>query len=527
MNWDYLIVGAGSAGCALAYELVRSGRKVLLVEAGGRDRSLFIKVAAAQPQACARHDWGYWSQPDPSRNGATENWVRGRVLGGSSSINGTMYTRGTPADFDRWNVPGWSGQDVLPIFREFENSDQSGALRGHSGPLHIRTVRHPHAITRAFVESARAAGHPFNEDYNGERQEGVSYAQLSQRRGWRCSAADAFLKPLRGKKNLELVLDATVEKIEFDAGRAVGVRFVQRGKRRRETAHHIILCAGVINTPQLLMLSGIGDPAELERHDIAVVLELRGVGRQLKEQPMLRLAYRTKTPSYNLTEGPLQKLGIAAKFLARGEGPISNLFEAAAFLKSSAAEPVPDLQVIFMPMEYLKLPGGGYGLAPYPSVSVLILGSFPRSRGRVRLAIDNASDPPRIECRLLEEQADVDTLVRGIGEIRRIMSTPPIANLVSEETSPGARIAEPSALQEHVRDHAGISLHPIGTCRMGTDADSVVGPDLRVHGTENLWIADASIIPEHMSANMNAVCILIGLKLGKQLTAAPVQRGIK
>lgn len=519
MSWDYIIVGAGSAGCALAYELVRAGRAVLVIEAGGADRSPFIKVAAGQVRACADHDWGYQSQPDPSRNGATENWIRGRVLGGSSSINGTMFVRGTAADFDRWAVPGWSAREVMPIFREYEQSDQSGPLRGHAGPLHVRTVKRPHVITKAFIQSACALGYPFNSDYNAESQDGVGYAQLSQRRGFRCSAADAFLKPLLGRKNLELLLNATVEKIEIANGRAVAVSFLHEGKKCRQTARDIILCAGAINSPKLLMLSGIGDAQELKRHNISLVHALPGVGRNLKDHPLVRTSYRSRIPTNNLTGGLLQKLGIVANFLTTGEGPISNLFEGAAFLKSSAAKSAPDLQVVFVTFGLAVGRGGDLKLAPYPSVMVYLMGSYPVSSGRITLVSDNPNDPPRIECRLLQEQADVDTLVQGIQKIREIMRAEPIAGLIEEETTPGANVESQSAMREFVRNHTGISFHPIGTCRMGTGENAVVGPDLRVHGTENLWIADASVIPDAISANMNAACMMIGMKLGKQLIA--------
>lgn len=526
MSWDYIIIGAGSAGCALAHELVQSGRSVLVIEAGGWDRSLYIKVAAAQPRACADHDWGYWSQPDPSRNGASENWIRGRVLGGSSSINGTMFVRGTAADFDSWNIPGWSAKEVMPLFREYERSDQPGPLRGRWGPLHVRTVKRPHAITKAFVQSACAAGYPFNPDYNGESQEGVSYAQLSQRRGFRCSAADAFLKPMLGRKNLKLLLNALVEKIEVTNGRAVAVSLLHGGENRREIARDIILCAGAINSPKLLMLSGIGDPEELGHHNIAPVRALPGVGIHLKEHPLVVTQYRTKIPTYNLTEGVMQKLRIATKFLVSGEGPISNLFEGAAFVKSSTAVPVADVQIVFLPFGYVKGPDGRFTLAPYPSVTVLLLGSYPRSSGRISLKSKNPEDPPRIHCRLLQEQADVDMLVQGIHTIRRIMKAEPIASLIEEEIAPGANIEGPAALEEFLRKNTAISFHPIGTCRMGVDSEAVVGPDLRVRGIENLWVADASIVPDPISANMNAACIMIGMKLGKQLVARRQDAGL-
>jgi choline dehydrogenase len=527
MIWDYIVIGAGSAGCALAYELAKSGKesRVLILEAGGADRSPLIKVPAGQIRAVARYDWGYHSLPDSSRNGAAEGWLRGRVVGGSSSINGTVFVRGAAQDFDRWearlsdgNGQGWSADDILPIFRELETSDRIGPLRGQSGPLHVRTVLRPHKLTHAFVSSATASGHRFNEDYNGTNQEGVGYAQLSQRKGLRCSAADAFLKPIMGAKNIKLVLKATVEKIELDSGRATGVMFSSSGKKCREVGRDIILCAGAIASPILMMLSGIGDPEELERHKIRVAIDLPGVGRNLKEHPLLRLTYRTVIPSYNLTEGLVQKLRIGIRFLIDREGPISNLFEGVAFVKSRLSEANPDIQLHFTPVGYLTRPDGMIELAPFPSVTVVLNKSHPESSGRIRLKSANPSDNPLIECSLLGEEADVETLVRGIVTVRRIMSAEPIAGLVQEEIAPGKDVESIAELTNYVRGHTGIAFHPVGTCRMGVDGKAVVSPDCLVRGTANLWVADASIMPDLISGNTNAACMMIGAKLGKQLS---------
>ncbi len=517
--WDYVVIGAGSAGCALTEQLVRAGKSVLLLEAGGRDRSPYIKVPAGQLRAIACHDWGYLAEADLTRNGIVESWARGRVLGGSSSVNGTIYTRGVPSDYDGWGLPGWSWEEVLPIFQEFEGSDQPGPLRGQSGSLSIRTVRHPHAVTRAFVRAAQSLNLPFNADYNGRSQEGVGFAQLSQRRGFRCSAADAFLRAVSRHRNLSVLLNALVTRIEFANRRAVAVHFEEDGKSGRAAARGVVLCAGAINSPQVLMLSGIGDAQELRRKQIELVLDRPAVGRNLQDQSLISPLYRTTVPTYNLTEGLWQKMGYAAKFLLYGEGPLSNLFEAAAFLRSSASLRLPDLQVIFSAIGYRKNGDGRYVIEDVPSVMVHVMLSYPESRGRISLRSSNPSDPPSIECPLLEASADAKKLIAGFRMVRRIMEAAPMAPLILAEALPGKDAESDATLEDYVRRHAGIAFHPIGTCRMGLGPDAVVGLDLRVQGIENLWIADASVIPKHPSANTNAVCIMVGRKLGRELAA--------
>jgi choline dehydrogenase len=527
VTWDYIIVGSGSAGCAAAFAIAKDApaKSILVIEAGPSDSSLSIKLPAGQLRAIATHDWGYQSEPDPSRSGKVEHWSRGRVLGGSSSINGTMYVRGASADYDRWNTSlagwngaNWSAAEVQAIFREIESSDQPGSIRGHSGPLSVRTVRYPHALSQAFVRSAQACGYPANADYNGTSQEGVAYAQLSQHRGLRCSAADAFLKPLLKRSNVELFLNAHVHRVEMDSGRAQAVWFMHEGGLKRESAKDIILCAGAINTPKLLMLSGIGDCDELQRHGISVNIPLPGVGMNLRDHPLITFTFRTRIPSFNMTEGAVQKLKYAFEYIRRREGPIANIFEAAAFVRSRPSESLPDLQLHFLPVGYSTGPGGAVRLEPYPSVTVLLNKSRPRSSGRIRLKSADAAVPPSIECRILDDADDVTTLIDGVRRVREIMSAKPISDLIESEVYPGPAANTEEAIACCIRQNAGIAYHPVGTCKMGLGDDAVVTPDLRVRNTENLWIADASIMPDLISGNTNAACMMIGAKLGKELS---------
>jgi len=499
---------------------VDAGHTVLLLEAGGSDHSPFIKLPAAVWRLRPQHDWGYRAQPDPSRNGVVDDWHRGRVLGGTSSINGMIYVRGSAPDFDRWaslcgGVGGWSANEVLQVFRELEHSDQVGPMRGRHGLLHVRTVKRPHPVTEAFVESAHVSGHLFNADYNGATQEGTGYLQYTQFRGLRWSAADAFVKPIRRRRNFGLRLGALVERVELSNGRATAVIFRHKGTICREAGREITLCAGAINTPKLLMLSGIGDPAELDQHKISVITELPAVGRNLKEHPCIGMSFRTKVPTYNLTQGFIQRLGIVAKYLLHREGPIANAYEATVFLRLTRPVGAPELQVYFAPIGWARKDGVSR-LTSFPAVKLFIARSHTESSGRIKLASADPAEPPTIESHVLEKDADLEMLVRGIQAVRAMMGARPVAELLEAEIEPGRSVATAHALRDYIRRDSSLCCHALGTCRMGLGTDSVVGPDLRVHGTENLWIADASIMPDAISANLNAVCMMIGAKLGKQ-----------
>jgi len=529
--WDDIVVGAGSAGCVVAARLSENtSRRVLVLEAGPRDVWLMKPFGLSYYLDFSRFEWGYWSQSDSTRNMRTDHWRRGRVVGGSGSINGMNYVRGARADYDRWaamgNV-GWSADDVMPLFREMErcepgyHSPPDYSIRGDSGPLPIREVRHCHPLTEAFLEAAQAAGIPRTHDFNGAQQEGVGYGQFNQRRGMRVSSADAWLKPALQRENLKLIADALVHKLLVKEGRVTGVTYERDGVVHEARAGRVILCGGAINTPQLLMLSGIGDAEELQALGIDVVLHQPGVGRNLMEHPLIRPSWRVKQPSYSPTSNWLRMAGFGAKFLLTGQGPLATITEAMGFLRTSPDEPVPDVHMLFSvagavnddELKFYK----SLKVLPYPSFSMVLDKSYPLSRGTVRLASADPKAAPLIDPNLLADSGDVETLVKAIGILRRIVSKSPLADMVMEEVEPGPHVTSEAALVEYVKARAGLAYHASGTCRMGVDEKAVVTPDLKVRGLENLWIADASVMPDLISGNINAACMMIGEKLGRQL----------
>lgn len=530
MKWDYIIIGAGSAGCVLANRLSKdSNNSVLVLEAGNGDSSLFLKIPTGigyyhnRKEGFGSLDWGYRSEPDPSRNDRTDAWLRGRVIGGSSSINGQMYVRGSSADYDRWAAlgnKGWSAHDIMPLFEALETSDKKSPGRGQKGPLHIRTISNPHPVTKAFVEAAQNAGFSYNPDYNHDSQEGVSYAELTQKGRLRWSSSDAFLKPALGRKNLKVITGAHMQKLLITDRKVTGVRYKKGNKLKQVEAHRVILCAGAISTPQLLMLSGIGDVKELSQLGIKPVIDRPSVGTNLQEHPLLAFTYRLRVPTFNPTEGIRQSLSFVAQYLLKGKGPIATFFEAAAFLKTQPELTDPDIQLHFLPSG-VKRPWEGPEvplLMPYPAVTIFMNKSYPLSRGRIRLASSDPQNGPLIQCKLLENEEDMETMKRGTALVRSIMNSPPMANLIEEETCPAIDYTDPQAMEDFIRNNTELAYHPIGTCRMGVDDDAVVTPDLRVKGIDNLWIADASIMPDLISGNTNGVCIMIGEKLSRLLT---------
>lgn len=533
-QWNYIVIGAGSAGSIVAARLSEDpSNRVLVLEAGPPDTLLLKAFGLGYYLNLSRFEWNYHSQPDPSRNMRTDHWRRGRVVGGTGSINGMNYVRGTRADYDRWAAmgnPGWSADDVMPIFNDLERCEPGyrttpdRRYRGFSGPISVREARHCHPLTEAYLQSTQAIGFPWAHDYNGIEQEGVGYAQFNQRRGFRRTSADGFLKPALNRKNLTLVTGALVRRLVICEHKVTGVQYELNGKIREARGAKVVLCGGAINTPQLLMLSGIGDANALQPQGIEVVSNRPEVGKNLMEHPILRTALRVKIPSFNPTGGLVQKMSFLAKFLLQGQGPIASVVETQGFLRSSPHATHPDVQVLFSPFGAVFSNESSFyksvEILDYPSVSIHFVKSYPKSRGQIRLASADPSAAPLIEPNLLGNDEDVGTLVNCVDLFRRIVTAPPLSNLVSEIIEPGPNLKDREQIVHYVRNRAGLAYHPAGTCRMGSDDDAVVTPDLRVRGIENLWIADASVMPHQISGNIYAACMMIGEKLGRQLVGS-------
>ncbi len=514
-SYDYVIVGAGSAGCAVAGRLSEDpSTRVLLLEAGGKDRSPNIKIPAAfQKQFKSKLDWDYASGPEPHLGGRTLYVPRGRGLGGSSSMNAMMYVRGRPLDYDDWSeagCEGWSYDEVLPLFKRAEANERGASeVHGGSGPLNVSDLRSPRPLTRRFLDAARAEGIPFNPDLNAPEQDGVSMSQVTMKNGRRWSAADAYLRPARRRTNLEVATGTQVCGLEIDGTRVAGARW--RDRRGREAVsragREVVLSAGAIGSPQILMLSGIGPAKHLEEVGIKPRADVAGVGENLQDHPYVISCFESIVAE-DLADA--EKPKALAEYVLRRSGPLtSNVAEAMAFVRTRPGLAAADLQVLFGPAYYHD---NGFDTIDGHAFSLAACLLKPKSRGRLRLRSADPGAKPVIVGNHLAEPEDVATLVAGIRLTHAIAAAEPLASVRGRTLVPSTPIETEEEIEAFAREEAELLYHPVGTCRMGADEGAVVDPKLRVNGIEGLRVADASIMPVITGGNTNAPAIMIGEK---------------
>ena len=517
---DYLIVGGGSAGCILAARLSEDpARRVVLLEAGPEDRDPWIHIPAGYARLfkSRRYDWGYATEAEPGLAGRAIPWPRGRVLGGSGSINGMAYLRGSPHDYDRWaqaGARGWSYADVLPAFRRIEHwAGALGDTRATGGPV-IVTEPRLSAGGRAFVEACVAAGFPRHVDVNDGPIEGVGPIQLNISRGLRVSTARAYLRPARGRPNLDVQTGVRVSRVLIEDGRAVGVAARRAdGTAFELRARETVLSAGAIATPQLLMLSGVGDGPALQAMGIGVQVHAPGVGQNLQDHLIARAVFRTR-PAGTLNEimaNPLRMAGMALDYAVRRSGPMAvGAGEATLFARATPGAEEAELQLMFI--NFSLAPGRGYTLAKHPGMMINFGQCRPDSRGSLRLRSPDPDDRPVIEANYLSALGDQHLMVEAARLARRLARTVPLRDFIIEELSSDPAIEDDAALLDALRATATTVYHPCGTCRMGSDASAVVDPMLRVRGVQGLRIADASVMPLVPSSNIQPAVMMIAEK---------------
>ncbi|MGR3376972.1 choline dehydrogenase [Salipiger abyssi] len=524
---EYVIVGAGSAGCALAYRLAEAGRSVIVVEFGGSDAGPFIQMpgALSYPMNMPRYDWGFVSEPEPHLGGRVLAVPRGKVLGGSSSINGMVYVRGHACDYDHWReagASGWGYADVLPYFKRMEHWHDGGhggdpGWRGRSGPLHVTRGGRRNPLVRAFVEAGRQAGYPVTGDYNGAQQEGFGAFDMTVWRGRRWSAANAYLRP--AQRLGARVLRGLATRVVIEEGRATGVEIATpRGARLIRATREVILAASSINTPKLLMLSGVGPGAQLAGHGLPVLVDRAGVGQNLQDHMEIYLQMAARLPvSLYRHWNPLGKALVGAQWLLTRRGPgASNQFESAGFIRSRAGVTYPDIQFHFLP---LAVRYDGRAAAEGHGFQAHVGPMRSPSRGSVTLRSSDPAAPPRIRFNYMSHAQDWQDFRACIRLTREIFAQEAFAPFAGHEIQPGAGVQSEDEMDDFLRAHVESAYHPCGTCRMGRaeDPGAVVDPEARVIGVDRLRVADSSVFPRIPNGNLNAPSIMVGEKVADHL----------
>ncbi|MFQ6021864.1 MAG: GMC family oxidoreductase [Acidiferrobacterales bacterium] len=531
--FDYIVVGAGSAGCVLANRLSAGGKySVLLLEAGPKDDYLWIHIPIgyAKTMFSSKYNWCFYTEPDPGMNNRKVYWPRGKVLGGSSAINGLIYVRGQPQDYDHWERlgnQGWGWKDVLPYFIKSERNQRgANAYHGATGELGVSNVGEPNELAEAFIAAAEQTGFPRNDDFNGQVQEGAGYYQLTTWRGWRSSTAVGYLRPARTWPNLRVEIEAFATRVLFEGKRAKGLAYSQNGRAHEAHAHReIILCAGAIQSPQLLQLSGVGDAGFLRRHGIEVLHHLPGVGQNLQDHLQVRVIHRcAKAITTNDDmKSVARKLKMGMKYLLFRSGPLSiGINQAGAFVRTRDEVSRPDIQFHFAALS-ADMPGAP--LHTFSGFTSSVCQLRPESRGSVLIKSRDPFEAPAMQPNYLSAEIDRKTIVAGLKVARKIAAAPALKAYIIDEYMPGKDIQLDDELLDFARNTGVTIFHPSGTCKMGSDRAAVVDDRLRVHGIDGLRVVDCSIIPTLMSGNTHAPVVMIAEKAADMILDDVRNRG--